>query len=49
MPFEVVLDTTLSWVTLMPGEGALGTWRSSMVNDESRRSHDFKDELRGKP
>jgi hypothetical protein len=49
MPFEVVLDTTLSWVTLMPGKGALGTWRSSVVNDASRRSHDLKNELRGKP
>ena len=45
----MVLDAALSQVTLVAGKGALGTWRSSMVNDESRRSHDFKDELRGKP
>jgi hypothetical protein len=28
MPFEVVLDTTLARVTLVPGKGALGIWRS---------------------
>jgi hypothetical protein len=28
MPFQVVLDTTLAGVTLVPGKGALGTWRS---------------------
>jgi hypothetical protein len=28
MPFEVVLDTTLTRVTLVTGKGALGTWRS---------------------
>ena len=28
MPFEVVLDTTLTPVTLVTGKGALGTWRS---------------------
>ena len=28
MPFEVVLDATLARVTLVPGKGALGTWRS---------------------
>ncbi len=28
MPFEVVLDATLTRVTLVPGKGALGTWRS---------------------
>jgi hypothetical protein len=29
MPFEVTLDATLTRVTLVPGKGALGTWRSS--------------------
>ena len=33
----------------MPGKGALGTWRSSVVNDASRKNHDLKNELRGKP
>ena len=28
MAFEVVLDATRSQVTLVPGKGALGTWRS---------------------
>lgn len=28
MPFEVVLDATLTRVTLVPGKGALGTWQS---------------------
>jgi hypothetical protein len=28
MPFEVVLDATLTRVTLVTGKGALGTWRS---------------------
>jgi hypothetical protein len=27
-PFEVVLDTILARVTLVPGNGALSTWRS---------------------
>ena len=27
-PFEVVLDATLTPVTLVTGKGALGTWRS---------------------
>lgn len=28
MPFEVVLDATLTRVTLVPGKGALGTCQS---------------------
>ena len=28
MPFEVVLDITLTPITLVSGKGALGTWRS---------------------
>jgi hypothetical protein len=28
MPFEVVLDVTLTRVMLVTGKGALGTWRS---------------------
>jgi len=28
MPFEVVLDATLTRVTLVTGKGALGTWQS---------------------
>ena len=36
MPFEVVLDITLTRVTLVAGKGALGTWRS--VYGQRRKS-----------
>jgi len=50
MPFEVVLDTTLAGVTLVPGKGALGTWRSKY--GQRRKPEEpffFRDESRGKP
>jgi hypothetical protein len=50
MPFEVVLDTTLTRVTLVAGKGALGTWWSQY--GQRRKSDEpclFRDELRGKP
>jgi hypothetical protein len=49
MPFEVVLDTTLARVTLVPGKGAVGTWRSEYGQQRKSEEARFQDELGGKP
>ena len=53
-PFEVVLDATPGRVTLAPGKGALGTWRSRFWAGPGLRadcvlSLQSRDELVGKP
>ena len=49
MPFEVVLDATLTRVTLVPGKGALGTWRSPCGQRRQSEEPRVKDESRGQP
>jgi hypothetical protein len=49
MPFEVVLDTTLTRVTLVTGKGALGTWWSQYGQRRKPEEPCLKDESGGKP
>jgi hypothetical protein len=49
MPFEVVPDATLTRVTLVPGKGALGTWRSPCGQRRQSEEPRVKDESRGQP
>ena len=49
MPVEVVLDATLTRVTLVPGKGALGTWRSPCGQRRKSEEPRVKDESRGQP